>query len=91
MHVEAGFSPLETIRHATADAARVLGAEKLGQVRVGWTADLIVVPGNPIEDLKRLYGDFGSGGVRYTIKEGRVYDAPALLREVKAFVREARQ
>jgi len=28
--------------------------------------------------------------VRWTIKDGRVYDAPALLREVKQFVHEAR-
>jgi imidazolonepropionase-like amidohydrolase len=90
MHVEAGFRPLETIRHATADAAKVLGFSKAGQVRVGYTADLVLVEGNPIADLKRLYGDFGSGGVRWTIKEGRIYDAPALLREVKEQVRRAR-
>lgn len=89
-HVEAGFSPLEAIRHATADAARVLGAERLGQVRVGWRADLVLVEGNPIADLKRLYGDFGPGGVRWTIREGRIYDAPALLREVREEVRRAR-
>ena len=90
MHVEAGFSPLETIRHATSDGARVLGVERLGQVRVGWKADLVLVPGNPVADLKTLYGDFGGGGVRWTIKDGRVYDAPALLREVKEFVHKAR-
>lgn len=89
-HVEAGFTPFETIRHATADAARVLGVERLGQVRVGWTADLIVVEGNPMADLKRLYGDYGSGGVRWTIKDGRVFDAPALLREVREMVTRAR-
>ncbi len=91
MHVEAGFSPLETIRHATADAARVLGADRLGQVRVGWAADLIVVPGNPIADLKRLYADYGSGGVRWTIRDGMVFDAPALALEVKQMVRDAKK
>ena len=89
-HVEAGFTPFEAVRHATADAAEVLGADRLGQVRVGWTADLIVVDGNPMADLKRLYGDYGSGGVRWTIKDGRVFDAPALLREVREMVARAR-
>ncbi len=85
MHVEAGFSPLETLRHATANSAEILGEEKLGKLRPGWTADLILVEGNPIADLKRLYGAYGpaGAGVRWTIKDGRVYDAPALLREVR--------
>lgn len=55
LHQEAGFQPLEVIEHATWNGARMLGLEdRLGKVREGFTADLLVVNGNPLEDLKRL-------------------------------------
>jgi hypothetical protein len=64
-------------------------------------ADLIVVPLNPIEDFKVLYGtgtlrlaEDGEvrrvGGVRWTIKDGIVYDAPALLQDVADMVASAK-
>lgn len=89
--VEAGFRPLEVIRHATGNAGKVLGVDRLGQIRPGWIADMIVVPRNPLADFKALYGDFGTGGVRWTIKAGRVFDAPALLKEVRDQVQAARR
>ncbi|HEV8613319.1 MAG TPA: amidohydrolase family protein, partial [Gemmatimonadales bacterium] len=53
---EAGFHPLKVIQHATFNNARILGMEdRLGRVRPGHLADLIVVNGNPLEDLKLLY------------------------------------
>lgn len=88
---EAGFRPLQVIRAATSTSAEVLGEEDLGQVRVGFLADLIVVNGNPVKDLKVLFGDFGSGGIRYTIKGGAVFDAARLLREVGEMVTQARR
>ena len=52
---EAGFAPLEVIRHATVNGAEVLGlADKLGRVRAGFTADLLVVNGNPLANLHLL-------------------------------------
>jgi len=55
LHEEAGFHPLEVIEHATWNGARMLGLDdRLGKVREGYTADLLVVNGNPLEDLKRL-------------------------------------
>jgi imidazolonepropionase-like amidohydrolase len=52
---EAGFHPLEVIEHATWNGARLIGMEdRIGKVREGFIADLLVVDGNPLEDLKVL-------------------------------------
>ncbi|HEY0996687.1 MAG TPA: amidohydrolase family protein [Gemmatimonadaceae bacterium] len=101
LHQEAGFHPITIIQQATGNNARILGEEsRLGRVRAGWLADLIVVDGNPLEDLKMLYPDGGdvlrdgkvvhAGGVEWTIKDGIPYHGPTLRREVKALVAAAR-
>jgi adenine deaminase len=55
LHEEAGFHPLEVIEHATWNGARMLGIEtRIGKVREGFVADLLVVNGNPLENLKLL-------------------------------------
>ena len=98
---EAGFHPIKIIQHATANNARILGAEdRLGRVRAGYAADLIVVNGNPLEDLKVLYATgtetirdgkaVHTGGVEWTIKDGIPYHGPTLMREVKELVATAR-
>jgi hypothetical protein len=99
---EAGFHPLEVVRAATLHGAQALGAaDRLGSVEVGKLADLLVVEGDPLANLKLLYGTghlrlgpdgraTRSGGVRYTIKDGIVYDAAALRAEVREMVRAAR-
>src|SRR5438046_7642411 len=52
---EAGFRPLEVIEHATWNGARLIGMEdRLGKIREGFIADLLVVNGNPLENLKLL-------------------------------------
>jgi len=52
---EAGFRPLEVIEHATWNGAKLIGMEdRLGKVREGFVADLLVVNGNPLENLKLL-------------------------------------
>jgi cytosine/adenosine deaminase-related metal-dependent hydrolase len=52
---EAGFEPLEVIEHATWNGARMLGMDdRIGKVREGYIADLLVVNGNPLENLKLL-------------------------------------
>ena len=56
LHQEAGFNTIKVIQHATGNNAKILGMEgKLGGVRAGYLADLIVVNGNPLENLKVLY------------------------------------
>jgi len=55
LHEEAGFQPLEVIEHATWNGARLIGMEdRLGKVREGFIADLLVVKGNPLDNLKLL-------------------------------------
>jgi imidazolonepropionase-like amidohydrolase len=55
LHEEAGFHPLEVIEHATWNGARLIGMDdRLGKVREGFIADLLVVNGNPLENLKLL-------------------------------------
>ncbi|MBM4421747.1 MAG: amidohydrolase family protein [Chloroflexi bacterium] len=50
-----GLTPLQTIRAATADAAVALGLEaEIGTIAAGKRADLLVVEGNPAEDLGAL-------------------------------------
>ena len=101
LHQEAGFSPIKVIQHATGNNARILGKEtELGRVRQGFKADLIVVNGNPLENLKVLYPTgvddikdgkpVHTGGIEWTIKDGIPYHGPTLMREVKAMVAKAR-
>jgi hypothetical protein len=95
---EAGFHPLEIIRSATLNGAEALGMDdQIGTVTVGKLADFVIVAENPLENLKVLYGTGAIkltqdnevvrvGGVKYTIKDGIIYDAKALLQEVKQMV-----
>lgn len=50
--VQAGISPAVALQAATLNAARLLRAENhIGAVRVGNDADLLIVDGNPLEDI----------------------------------------
>jgi hypothetical protein len=101
LHEEAGFDPLDVIAHGTWNGARLLGLDDhLGKVRVGFTADLLVVNGNPLENLRVLYAtgadtvvngrNVRGGGVEWTIKDGIPYHGPTLMKEVKEMVTSAR-
>src|SRR5262249_30276904 len=75
---------------------------EFGVIRPGKLADLIIVPESPIANLKMLYGTGVSrlndetgqvervGGVKYTIKDGIVYDAKKLLEDVAQIVEKAK-
>ena len=95
---EAGFHPLEVIRAATLNGAEALGwDDKIGSIQIGKLADFVIIEENPLENLKVLYGTGAIkltsenevtrvGGVKYTIKDGVIYDAKKLLQEVKDMV-----
>jgi imidazolonepropionase-like amidohydrolase len=53
--VDAGLTPMQAVRSATQWAAQCLGLEReLGTIEPGRLADLIVVDGNPLDDIKIL-------------------------------------
>jgi len=99
---EAGFSPLEVIQAATLNGALTLAEPRgepigFGVVRPGLSADLVIVPENPLQNFKTLYGTGHQrlspdnrietvGGVKWTVVRGVAYDAKALLADVKAMV-----
>jgi hypothetical protein len=97
---EAGFHPLEVIRSATLYGAQALGrAQEIGSVEIGKLADFVIVEENPLQNLQVLYGTGAIrltednkvvrvGGVKYTVKDGIVYDAKKLLADVKKIVDE---
>jgi imidazolonepropionase-like amidohydrolase len=50
--VQAGIPPTVALQAATLNAARLLGAEnKIGSIRPGTDANLLIVDGNPLEDI----------------------------------------
>lgn len=95
---EAGFHPLEVIMAATLNGAETLGIpDQIGTVEVGKLADFVLLEENPLANLKVLYGTGAIklseenevqrvGGVKYTIKDGIIYDAKKLLEDVKKMV-----
>jgi adenine deaminase len=100
---EAGFSPLEVIHSATQQGARLLGHEdEIGTIRVGRKADLVVVKGNPLANLKLLFPtgtihlDDATGkterigGIAWTIKDGILYDGKQLRQEIRDMVARAK-
>jgi len=78
-------------------------APPMGEVTPGKLADLVIVPENPLANFKVLYGTGRlklnaatnkvgmEGGVRFTIKDGIVYDAKQLLADVAAMVEAQRK
>jgi imidazolonepropionase-like amidohydrolase len=56
MHlVRLGLSPFEALQAATVSSAELLGLEdRTGRIAPGYEADLILLPGNPLEDVRAL-------------------------------------
>jgi hypothetical protein len=98
---EAGCHPLEVLRHATVNGAKVLGVgDRIGRIREGYSADLALVNGNPLENLRLLYPTgatvnrsgkaVAGGGIEWTVRGGVPYHGPTLLKEVREMVSSAR-
>jgi Tol biopolymer transport system component/imidazolonepropionase-like amidohydrolase len=70
---QGGFSAWEAIRGATIDGATHLGMGKqIGSIEVGKLADLAIIDGNPLDNLRR------SEYVSYTVINGRIYSAETM-------------
>lgn len=72
--VHAGLPPIVVLKAATINGARALGvADKLGSIEKGKLADLVVVSGNPLDDIK------ATRNIRHVIKAGTLFDPAGLL------------
>jgi imidazolonepropionase-like amidohydrolase len=66
--VEAGMPVMDAIRSATIVPARYLGiADRLGSLEPGKVADIVAVPGNPLDDVHVLER------VSFVMKDGVIY------------------
>lgn len=99
---EAGLHNLEVLKAATFNSAQTLRQPRLGLVRPGYLADLVLVDGNPAENLRYLYS-FGAvrknaanqmyrtRGIVYTIKDGIVFENTRLMEEVARMVARSKR
>lgn len=79
--VEAGFTPLEAIKIASLNGAKFLGeSSRIGSIAVGKQADLMVVKGNPAENINHIEK------VEIVFKEGVGYDTEKLIQSVQGLV-----
>lgn len=79
--VEAGLTPLEAIQVATLNGARYLEVEdELGTIEVGKIADLVVVNGDPVSQIRDIRK------ITIVFKDGIGYDSQKLFDSVKGTV-----
>jgi imidazolonepropionase-like amidohydrolase len=77
LYVKAGFTPMEAIQAATIVPARVMKMDKeSGTVEAGKVADLILIDGNPLENVGNLRN------TRFVVTGGKIYDCAALWQSV---------
>ncbi|MCY0986973.1 amidohydrolase family protein [Nannocystis sp. ILAH1] len=75
LYVQAGFSPMAAIQAATSVPARMMGLQaQVGTVEPGKRADLVLVAGDPIADIRNVRK------VTTVVARGRMYDPAALWR-----------
>jgi len=73
--VDAGLTPFQALQAATVQAAQALGVDdELGSIEPGKLADLVIVGGDPLRDIR------SARDVRGVLRGGRYYDAATLLR-----------
>jgi len=66
--VKRGLTPLHVLRAATANAAELLGKDDRGRLAPGLLADIIGVPGDPLQDISVTQD------VRFVMKGGKIFD-----------------
>ncbi len=79
--VRAGIPEADVIKIATINGARALGIDdQHGSISVGKIADLAIVEGNPLDEIKN------TRNVRYVVRAGQVHDPKKLLESVKGML-----
>lgn len=74
----AGLPPIDVLKAATINGAMALGvADRLGSLESGKSADLLVVKGNPLDDIKT------ARNIRLVMKAGQIHDPENLLRSAE--------
>lgn len=74
-----GLRPIEALRASTIDAAKILGwDQRLGSIEVGKQADIVVIGGNPLADIRAV------GNIDTMIQAGRVYKIAELKQALRA-------
>jgi imidazolonepropionase-like amidohydrolase len=75
--VLAGIPPAAALKAGTINGARTMGmGDRLGSIEVGKWADMFVIAGNPLKEIKN------TRTVHTVIKNGQVYETKALLDSV---------
>ena len=89
--------------HGAETLHKPLGTKpEFGTIAPGYLADLIIVSENPLANFKVLYGTGAIrinsenepvrvGGIDFTIKDGIIYDAKKLLKDVEEMVDKAKK
>ena len=65
--VNAGLTPVRALKAATSVAAEMLGRDDLGVLAPGKLADIVAMPGDPIDDIS------ATAKVNFVMKDGVVY------------------
>jgi len=75
-YVAGGLTPVEVLRTATRVPAEAMGVgNQLGSIERGKLADLVIVDGNPLANIRDLRR------VKRVMKDGRLYDLDSLTRK----------
>jgi imidazolonepropionase-like amidohydrolase len=73
-----GFTAAETLAAATRDGAALMGMmDTLGQVKPGYIADLLVVAGDPLTDIRLLQN---KAAITHIMQGGQFYKRPEAAR-----------
>ena len=73
MFAQGGMTNMEALRAATINGAEYIGAgDEIGSLKVGKLADLIIIDGNPLENIR------DTENVTHTMVNGRLYDTSTM-------------
>ena len=79
--VHAGLPEIAVLKAATINGANALGiGDKLGSIELGKLADLVVIKGNPFEDIKT------TRNIQFVMKDGAIYGPDSLLKSAEGMI-----